>query len=207
MKFDLSLDEIKYIKVKYLDSDSVGHIARATIKRLNEREIFACVKLIDNTKILFPQEVEISFACDNALYKANTCLKSVENDDPYVYLIFKTPTELEYQQNREYFRVRMDENVLLSFNGNVIPCKIYDISASGIKLRLDNDIVIPQKVTLNIMFSPKNVNTQAKFIRIDEEEGVRTASFAFENMTESNRDIISQKCIQKQLNDKRRSLL
>ncbi len=207
MKFNLNLENINYIKIVYNDSDGVGHYAKAVIKRLGEKEIFACMKYEKELRVPLPQEVSISFACDNALYSAKTTLKLVENEDPYVYFTLNTPQELEYQQNREYFRVKMEEDVLLSFAGTVMPCKIYDISANGIRLKLDKDIKIPENVMIDILFSPKNVKTKARFIRTDKEDGIIKASFTFVNISESSRDIISQKCIQKQLNDRRRALM
>ena len=207
MKFNLNLENINYIKIVYNDSDGVGHYAKAAIKRLGEKEIFACMKYEKELRVPLPQEVSISFACDNALYSAKTTLKLVENEDPYVYFTLNTPQELEYQQNREYFRVKMEEDVLLSFAGTVMPCKIYDISANGIRLKLDKDIQIPENVMIDILFSSKNVKTKARFIRTDKEDGIIKASFTFVNISESSRDIISQKCIQKQLNDRRRALM
>lgn len=207
MKFNLDLENINYIKIVYNDSDGTGHCAKAAIKRLGEKEIFACMKYERELKLALPQEIAISFACDNALYNAKTVLKMVENDDPYIYLTIKTPEEIEYQQNREYFRVRMQESAILTFDKTVAACKIYDISANGIRLILDNDIQIPQEVMIDILFSPKDVKTKAKFIRKDNEDGILKASFMFVNISETNRDIISQICIQKQLKDKRRSLM
>lgn len=207
MKFNLNVDSIKYIKVKYTDSNGVGHIAKASIKHLGEKEIFACMKYQRELNLVLPQEISVSFACDNALYNAKTILKTVENDDPYIYLTLKTPVEIEYTQNREYFRVRMEEKVILSFVGTVLACKIYDISANGIRLILDKDVPIPNDVMIDILFSPKDIKTKARFIRKDNEDGVLKASFAYVDITETNRDIISQICIQKQLKDKRRSLM
>ncbi len=207
MKFNLNLDNINYIKIVYNDSDGVGHYTKAAIKRLGERDIFACVKYEKELKVPTPQEVTVSFACDNGLYNATTLLKLVENADPYIYFTLKTPHEVEYQQNREYFRVKMEEDAILSFAERVIPCKVYDISANGIRLKLDKDIKIPQEVAINILFSPKNVKTKAKYVRTDNEDGVLKASFYYVNLSETSRDIISQRCIQKQLADKRKSIM
>ena len=207
MKFNLNLENINYIKIIYTDSDNVGHYAKAAIKRLGEKEIYACMKYEKELKVPAPQEVSISFACENALYTAKTTLKFVENQDPYVFFTLKTPDEIEYQQNREYFRVRIDGDAILSFPGTVMPCKIYDISANGVRLKLDKSIQIPEIVMIDILFSPKEVKTKAKFIRTDNEDGIIKASFTFIDIPEASRDIISQKCIQKQLSDKRKTFM
>lgn len=207
MKFNLSLENINYIKITYRDPEGVGHVAKAVIKQLSSVDILACMKYEDSVKIPYPQDVQVSIACDNALYKANTTLKFVESDDLYVYFTLKLPQDIEYKQNREFFRVKMDESVLIRFKDTVIPSRIYDISANGIKVKLDKSIQFPEEVMLDILFSTGEIKTKAKFIRQDNEEGIAKASFEFENMSETNRDIIAQKCIQKQLEDRRKALM
>lgn len=206
MSNSLNLENINYIKIMYKDSEELGHCAKAAIKSMNEREIFVCLKCEQELKVPVPQEVDISFACDNALYTARTTLKLVEEEDPYLFFTLLTPKNLEYKQNREYFRVQMTEDVILSFDDNIIPSKIYDISANGIKLVLDKNFNIPDDVSINILFSPQNVKVKAKYIRTDDEDNILKASFYFSDISEQDRDIISQRCIQKQLSDRRKSL-
>lgn len=207
MNFNLNLDNIKYIKIIYQDSSGNTHCAKASVKSLSEREISACAKFEEPLHIKTPQDISLSIVCENGLYRTTTPLKCIENKDPYVFFIIKTPAGLEYQQNREYFRVQMQEDVLLSFAGKVIPCKMYDISANGIRVQLKEKIDMPENVMLDILFSPKSIKTKAKYIRTDDEDNILKASFYFINLSDTNRDIISQKCIQKQLQDKRNALM
>ena len=127
----------------------------------------------------------------------------MEKDAPYIFFGIKTPLGLEYQQNREYFRVRMEEDVILTFDKTSVPCKVYDISANGVRVVLPKKLELPEEVTLDILFSPKNVKTKAKFIRTDNEDNIPKASFEFVGMSEADMDLISQKCIKKQLEYKR----
>ena len=145
----------------------------------------------------------MSFVCENGLYRTNTTLKYLEKDAPYIFFGIKTPLGLEYQQNREYFRVRMEEDVILTFDKISIPCKVHDISANGIRVVLPKKLELPEEVMLDILFSPKNVKTKAKFIRTDNEDNTLKASFEFVGMSEADMDLISQKCIKKQLEYKR----
>ncbi len=207
MKFDLNLESINYIKIIYNDKNDIGHCTKAAIKQLNAREIFACIKSEKFLAIPAPQEVSVSFACNNGIYTTITTLKSVENREPFIYFTLKTPQEIQYSQNREYFRVKMSEDAILSFSGTVLACKVYDISANGIRLCLDKEIEIPENVMINILFPQRNVKTKAKYVRIDKEDDILKASFYYINLSEHDRDIISQRCIQKQLSDKRRSIL
>ena len=133
MKFNLNLDNINYIKIVYKDKNDNACCTKAAIKNMSEREIYACAKFEDGLYIEFPQEISLSFVCDNGLYRTNTTLKYVENKNPFVFFYIKTPFGIEYQQNREYFRVRMDEDVIMTFNQTSVACKVHDISANGIR--------------------------------------------------------------------------
>lgn len=207
MKFNLNAENIKYLKIVYKDKNDVGHITKAAVKRIDEREIMACAKFEDDLYIKTPQEVSLSFVCENGLYKTNTQLKYIENDEPYIFFFLCTPEGVEYQQNREYFRVKMDDNVILSLGEKAVSCKIYDISANGIRLKLNEDIQIPENVKLDILFSSSEVKINAQYIRTDKEDGILKASFSYKDISENIRDIIVQKCIQKQLEDKRKTLM
>lgn len=205
MKFNLNLNNINYIKIVYKDNSDKTCCTKAAIKRIGERDIFACAKFEDGLYIKTPQEVLLSFICDNGLYRTTTTLKFLESEPPYIFFTMKTPDGLEYQQNREYFRVRMEEDVILGFEGKVIPAKVYDISANGVSLILPEKMEIPDEVYLDLLFKPKNIKTRAKFIRFDNENDKYKASFKFIDIKNADIDLISQKCIQKQLEYKRNS--
>ena len=207
MKFNLKVENIKYLKIFYKDKNDVGYITKAAVKSVSEREIIACAKFEDGLNINTPQDVSLSFVCENGLYKAESQLKYIKNSASYVLFTIKTPDEIEYRQSREYFRVKMDENVLLSFGNSSVSCKIYDISANGIRLKLNEEIEIPKRVKLDILFADKDVRIDAEYIRTDYEDGILKASFCYKNLAENMRDIISKKCIQKQLIDKRNALM
>ena len=46
MKFNLNLDSINYIKIVYSDRNGSPHCVKAAIKRMGEKEIFACAKIV-----------------------------------------------------------------------------------------------------------------------------------------------------------------
>ena len=207
MKFNLNLDNINYIKIVYRDAQDTTCCSKAAIKHMGEREILACAKFEDMPVIKTPQEVTLSFVCDNGLYRTNTTLKYVNNNDPYTYFALQTPEGLEYQQNREYFRVHMEEDALLSFEGKVIPAKTHDISPNGVRLILPEKMKIPEDVIIDLLFQPKSIKAKAKFVRYDNEDEILKASFYFVGLPESEVDAISQICIKKQLEYKRSSLM
>ena len=207
MKFNLNFENINYIKIVYKNRDDETCCTKAAIKRIGEREIFACAKFDEGINIQTPQDVTLSFICDNGLYRTNTVLKFIEPDEPYVFFTLKTPDELEFQQNREYFRVKLTESAYIIHNGKIIPCKTCDISANGVRLILPEQISGLDEVVINILFKPKDVRAKAKYVRTDDEDGIIKTSFQFIDLPESDIDIISQKCIQKQLEAKRNILM
>lgn len=204
MKFNLSPEKIKYIKLTYDDNSGISHCAKAAFKSFMGGEIYACAKVDMPLYIKTPQDIQLSIICDEGLYRASTILTGVENEEPYAYFTIITPQDYDYQQKREFFRVRMDGNVIMRFGSKITTGKIYDISANGIRLQLDENTDIPQDVTLDILFEPKSIKTAARYIRTDCDEGIQKAAFCFVNLSDTGRDIISQKCIQKQLEEKRK---
>ncbi len=211
MKFSLNFDSINYIKIVYRDNNDSIHCTKSAIKHLGEREIHACAKFEEGLKINTPQEVSLSFICDNGLYRTNTTLKFVEYQEPYIFFTLKTPQGLEYQQNREYFRVKLEEDAILSYKENgqniVLPCKTHDISANGVRLILDRKIDTIEPVTIDLLFKTKGVKAGAELVRTDNDDGIYKASFHFLDLPETDIDTISQICIKKQLEYKRKSLL
>jgi c-di-GMP-binding flagellar brake protein YcgR len=211
MKFNLNIDNINYVKITYKDNEGFSHCTKAAIKRMNEREIFACAKFEDGLRVTVPQDVELNIASENGLYKANTQLKFIKNEAPYVFFTLKTPENMDYQQNREYFRVKLSENATISFgegeNIKHISCETYDISANGVRLIIDDNTAFPEEVLLTLYLPAKTITTEAKFIRNDREDNIIKASFSFNSLKDSDMDYISQICFKKQLETRRKNLM
>ncbi len=207
MNFNLNLDNINYIKIVYCDREGSTRCIKATIKNLGEREIYACAKIENGISIQTPQDIMLSFISDNGLYRTNTVLKYIVFQEPFVYFAMKAPEGLDYQQNREYFRVKSSEKVLINYIKNeekqTVTCLAHDISANGIRVELDSRIDFPEDVSLKIIFENKEISTDAKFIRIDEEDDILKAAFYYTNLKEQDRDFISQQCIKRQIEEKR----
>lgn len=205
MSFNLNPDSINYIKITYKDKDNAAICTKAVIKRIGEREIFSCAKFEDDIDIQTPQDVALSFVCDNGLYTTLTTLKFIDNKPPYVFFTLRTPDELEYHQSREFFRVKADESAILNIDGNIMISKIYDVSAKGVRLVVPQKVEAYDNVIIEMMFNAGSVKTRTKFIRFDDEDGILKASFEFVEIPENDVDFISQVCIKKQLEYKRKN--
>lgn len=210
MKFSFNLDDIKYIKISYKDSFNEIRSVKAGIKSVNDREIIVCSKFENGLEIETPQEITLSIVCKDGLYKTKTTLKSVENDEPYAFFFLNTPQGFEYQQNREYFRVPIVMDCVYSIKQDdeftQINAKTVDISANGICISVKKLMLTDNNAYISFSAFGKNIETKVKFIRSEKTNDGYLISFMYVNINETDRDLISQICIKKQLEQKRNSL-
>ena len=210
MKFNLSAENINYVKMYYKDADGFSHCIKAVVRDINTREIKAGIKLSEKIFIKTPQDIELNIACDNGLYRAETTLINIQIDEPYEFFTIKLPENLEYKQNREFFRVKLNYDAKITYTKDReynIASEIYDISANGVRLCPEHSVNVPKEVTLTLFLPKKNVVVDAKYIRTDNEDKIYKISFSYVNIKESDLDYISQICFQKQLEEKRKELL
>ena len=207
MNFNFKLEDIRYVKILYKNADEQACVTKATIKRVSEREILACVKYDDGLLVLTPQEVVLSIVCNDGLYRTKTVLKSVENDEPYVFFILEPPVGIEYQQNREYFRVSVKYNCIFKFeeNGEIkeISAQTYDISANGVSIILSENLVTEALADIEIGINNQIVTAKVRYIRSEKFESGYKISLMFAKISEFDRDYISQTCLHKQLREQR----
>jgi hypothetical protein len=211
MKFNLNTENINYVKITYKDNNDFAHCIKAAIRLITEHELLACIKVDELPDIKVPQEVSLGIACENGLYKTKTILKKIEEDDAYMLLSMQRPDEVEYQQKREYFRVKIKENVSILYTlneQNITYSGItYDISAKGVRIELDKVTDFPEEVKLVLYLPQKTINVQAKYIRSDEDDKILKASFQFVNIAQSDLDYVSQVCFRKQLEERRKNFM
>ncbi len=210
MRFDFSIDDIKYIKIQFNEESGLRSI-KAAIRSINEREITANAKYEEGLQVKAPQEVTLSVVCSDGLYCTRTRLKTLENDEPYMFIALETPEGMEYQQNREYFRVPacFDAIYFPQVDGEIkkIDSKTVDISANGVCVILSEQIVSSKDSEMVLNINNKSISALVRYVRKEESiEGYKT-SFAFTKILDSDRDFLSQVCIKKQLEYKRNSIV
>ena len=210
MKFIFNLEDIKYIKISYKNSFGENFSIKAGIKNINEREITACSKFEEDLQLETPQEITLSIICKDGLYKTKTILKSVEKDEPYVFFFLNTPQGFEFQQNREFFRVPINMDCVYSVRHNdeliKFNAKTINLSANGICIDIPNLIISEADAYIKLSVLDRFIETKVKYIRSEKINNSYSISFAFVNISENDRDLISQICIKKQLEQKRSSL-
>lgn len=206
MKFSFKLEEIKYVKIGYKDSEGFFDSFKAAIREINEKEILACTKFDNNLDISIPQDVDFSVICSDGIYKTKTQLKSIENEEPYIFFVLQTPVGIEYQQNREYFRVPVKYDCIYKVQEKEYLATTADISANGVSIVLPEHIVTEDSSDLIIDIDGVKIFTQVHYVRSEKIDEGYQISFMFSKISDLDRDFISQVCIKKQLEEKRKSL-
>ena len=211
MIFNISAENINYVKITYKDKNDFTHCIKAAVKFMSDYELLACAKNEEDLKIAFPQDVELGIACENGLYKTHTTLKNITYEPPYVLFSLSRPEETEYQQNREYFRVKLNEDANIIYkedeNEVTVAAITYDLSANGVRIELDKEMTFPENVRLMLFLPQRTIDVQAQYVRNDNEDQIIKASFRFADIPQSDLDYISQICLQKQLEERRKNLM
>lgn len=210
MILNMNPEDIKYVKILYQDSEEKACSVRAAIRSITKTEIMCCAKFEDGLHIKTPQDVTFSIVCTEGLYRTKTVLRKVENDEPYTFFFLIPPASLEYRQNREYFRVALALKCVFSYKLNDeiinIQTQTADISASGVSVILPQCEIGSEDAWLSITVNNRQVKTKVKYIRDEKIDSEYKISFRFTEISESDRDLISQICIKKQLEDRRKNL-
>ena len=210
MKFAFNIEDIKYAKILYRNKDASYSNTRVGIKRFDEREILACSKFEDGLDINVPQEVSLSIICNDGIYKTKTTLKNVSNEEPYAFFTLATPLGIEYEQNREYFRVNaqykckyklVNDDAVEEYEAYTV-----DISANGISIVLPQHKISENSAGLIIDINNRIIETKVRYVRSERINNGYKISFTYTKISENDRDYISQTCIQKQIEARRSSL-
>ena len=210
MIFNLRLEDIKYVKILYKNKNGNSVATKAALKIASEHEFLACTKFENELDIETPQTVTLSIICNDGLYRTKTELKSIENDEPYTFFVLTPPNGIEYQQNREFFRVPVNFDCYYSTwskDGEIgFSAQTYDISANGVSIITSKDFLPVEDSDLSISINNIIIKTRVRYVRTEKiEEGFKH-SFFFTNISNIDRDFISQVCLKKQLEAKRNSI-
>ena len=138
-----------------------------------------------------------------ALYKAKTELMTIQKYDQTATFIVRLPESFEMQQSRNFYRVKMDKEAKITYKEGgepkTVSCKIYDLSASGVRLIFDEKQNIVDNVNIELVFDNKTFLFNAKPIKYFNNN--LQISFKFINLSEKDSDYISSVCFKKQLAD------
>ena len=202
MKLNFNLEDINYLKLDYANNEMTETIKLA-LKEKRENEFVATFPIIDIDNIKTPQTVSLSFICHDGLYKTTTTLNKVYNEDGFTYFEIKNPETLDYQQNREYYRILAEydciytidtDNGIESYNAVT-----YDISAGGVSIVLNENAITKHESAITILMPDGEIRSHLKFIRCEIFEDQFKLSFEFTDLTEKDYARLAELCVHKQL--------
>jgi c-di-GMP-binding flagellar brake protein YcgR len=212
MNFNFKLEEIKYTKLLYTDSEGQQSSAKIIIKSFNNHEIFAYSKFDESLlNIDKAKEVKLNMVCNDGLYSSKTVIKKIEDSYPYIFFVLKTPENVFHEQKREYFRVNVKYDcvceVTVDGGKREFRTETVDLSANGVLIILPALINYYDSITLLIGVEGRVISIQARLVRAEmlALNSYKT-SFTFVKISRQDQDYISQVCIKKQLEDKRKSV-
>lgn len=211
MQFNLNLEDIKYVKILGENPDGKPCTIKAALKKMDEKELIACSDIIEETKLQENQEITLSIVCQDGLYRTKTILKEVSEDEPYRFFYLDTPKGLEYQQNREYFRISANYGCAyyVHSDGEVqsYTTETCDISANGVSIMLPELVISEEDSEIEMMLEERYIRANIQYVRSEKQSSGYKLSFMFTNISDKDRDYISQICIKKQLELKRNKTL
>lgn len=210
MKLDLEKANINYVQVLYKSDDTTIRTFKAGLRSVDDSTITISGKSDDSLMINSSQDVTLDFICQDGLYRCSVKLKYLKTETPYTYLVLEKPKDFIYQQNREYFRIDVNypSAVIVREKDGIKRYNVetLNISANGVSLLFPQKIFTEYPVEFVLNINNKKLEIIARLIRCDKFKNQYKISFAFQKISEADRDFISQICIQKQLEERRKHL-
>jgi len=211
MKFNFDRARINYIQISYKLSDSTLCFCKVGLRTVDAKTVVVSGKIDNIFEMRKAQDLTMDIVCADGLYRAKTKLKSIKEDHPYTYLFLENPDEVIYQQNREFFRIEADYpclSVSEDDEGNIqqYNTETINLSANGISLLFNQKLLTKTFVNLVLYINEKEINIKARLVRNEKYKNLYKTSFSFVRISESDRDYISQICIQKQIIERRKLL-
>ena len=211
MKFNLKLEHIRYVKM-FLEDSVAGNVAiKCNVRTISKNELICSAKFDDSFNGVRLQRVKINIVCDDGLYKAETRLKRVESSYPYIIYYLEVPDSIEFEQKREFFRIDYKQpcTCFVNIKGEKYRYdgEILNLSANGVCAVFLSSFVPVDSCDFIFTIENKTLSFKVNYIRSEKYEGKYKVSFSFEKLTSTEKDFISQICIKKQLEQRRKNLL
>lgn len=203
MQLNFNMDSIKYLKLEYMDG-GVLTSNKFAFQEKTENEIVAVINEIDAGQIGTPQEVSLDIICSDGIYKTRAKLQKIKTENEYTYFIIENPDTLDYQQNRNYYRVLAEYDCIYTVytddgvqSYNAVT---YDISTGGVSIIMEENIVSKEESSLAIMMPDGEIRSNLEFARCEVFEDNYKLSFKFTDLSERDAEKLSKICIKEQLN-------
>lgn len=153
------------------------------------------VKLNNRNKFEVDEAVELFAMTPVGQLYFETIVKEVDNDVISIWF----PMSSKYLQRREYSRIQTDIDIVLKENENSIKAKVFDISAGGIKLKTNKQLVLLKSYKMSLIVENKEIQTNFQPIRMEAVDDAFILSGRFCDISNYDRISLVQYCFRKQI--------
>ena len=203
MRLSFNLENINYLEITCVVGGKV-QLLKLAVREKREFDFHAIVPSLGNVRIETPQEVLLKFVCKDGVYKTNTKLKEVIEEGGNTCFVIENPKTLDYQQNREYFRILAEYECVYTVDTEdgieSLEAVTYDISAGGVSIIVDRSLFSTDESSILIMIPERHIRSHLKFVRCEAYENSYKISFEFTDLSKTDFDFLSEMCVDAQLN-------
>lgn len=174
-------------------SRSIDNATKCQVVSVSE-ESFE-VKLDIQGKYEVDESVELFTMTSKGQLYFETIIKDIQGD----ILSLWFPINYRYLQRREYSRIHMDKEIVLTKEGSNIDAKIVDISAGGLKVTTNEQLELMAQYSLSLNIDNEITNCTFEPIRIEANANSFVSSGRFNDITSHDRIALVQYCFRKQI--------
>lgn len=201
MKLNFDLENIKYLKIEYT-VDNVVFVHKLALKEKLENSFIAVMPFDNSISLVAPATVDLSFISSEGLYKTSTVVESINKKDDFIFLEIQNPKTLDYQQNREFYRVLAEYDCVYTMETDKgmesYNAVTYDISRGGISIISEENIIPTREVSIIIYTPEYSIKSYLKFVRCEAFEDAYKLSFIFVDLDEKDEAYLSKLCVKMQ---------
>lgn len=203
MKLNFNLEDIECLKLDF-DNEEYHSSIKLALKEKRENDFLAIAPTHQKVAFDTPQKITLTFICHDGLYKTTTIVNDIYEEDGYKYFVINNPESLDYQQNREYYRILSKYDCIYTIDtGSGIEsfnAVTYDISAGGVSIISSENIVPTRETSIVICMPERNLKAHIQFVRCEAYgEDEYKLSFFFVDLSDKDYKFLSDLCVQKQL--------
>ena len=174
-------------------SRSIDNATKCQVVSVSE-ESFE-VKLDIQGKYEVDESVELFTMTSKGQLYFETIIKDIQGD----ILSLWFPINYRYLQRREYSRIHMDKEIVLTKAGSNIDAKIVDISAGGLKVTTSEQLELMAQYSLSLNIDNEITSCTFEPIRIEANANNFISSGRFNDITSHDRIALVQYCFRKQI--------
>ena len=107
------MPDLKYVKLSYTDQDNSICELVTKVRLLGDDIVSLYLKSNKVYNVNCPQKITIKFVAEDCAYVAITTLQKVSRVDDIVYFTALPPQTIYKQQNRKYYRIKLQRKCVL----------------------------------------------------------------------------------------------